>query len=62
MIVEEIYVLLEKYFLFLILVFYCDINGNVFYNFSILDCLKGFEKVIVLGFFKFDEFDLNWYE
>lgn len=59
---EEIYGLLEQHFLPTTLVSYCDLNGNLSHNLNILDCLKGFEKSTALGFFNFDEFDLNRYE
>ena len=41
---------------------YTDVNGNTSHNLTILDCLKAFEKATALGFFNFDEFDLNKYE
>lgn len=59
---EEIYGLLEEHLHSSNLAPYCDINGNVSHNLSIFNCLKGFEKATALGFFKFDEFDLNRYE
>ena len=59
---EEIYGLLEEHLHSSNLAPYSDINGNVSHNLNILNCLKGFEKATALGFFKFDEFDLNRYE
>ena len=59
---EETCELLEQYYQPTSLASYCDLNGNLSHNLSILDCLKGFEKAVALEFFKFDDFDLNKYE
>ena len=59
---EEVYNMMEQQFRPNTLVSYSDMNGNTSHNLTILDCLKGFEKAMAFGFFKFDEFDLNKYE
>lgn len=59
---EEAYEAMAKQFKPNSLLPYCDINGSKSHNLSIFDCLKGFEKAISLGFFSFEDFDLNKYE
>ena len=59
---KEVYDVIMKHFLSSTLAPYCDFKGNLSHYLSILDCIKGFEKAVTLGFFEYGEFDLTRYE
>lgn len=57
---KDAYEMLDRHFKSILP--YTDLNGNRAHNLTLLDCLKAFEKAVSLGFFRFEDFDLNKYE